>query len=193
MTNIIHPSAGNYFLDTEFFDPETPGFGIDFFSIGLVSESGLSFYGVSDEFDDDDYKGQWVYDNVISKLPPADERMDLDSIRAGLIDVFEAGPKRVDIWAKNGAYDFYVLSRFFPRQLDFKQALKDNYGIERVRFRDTNELLDVKPAHVILPKQDPATEHISIDDAKNERDCFLAIKAAFNHAPTTTTAPDPSP
>lgn len=195
MSNIIHPKAGNYFLDTEFFDPETPGFEIDFFSIGLVSESGQSFYGVSEEFDDDDYQGQWVYDNVIKKLPPADERMDLDSIRAGLLDVFEPGAKRADIWAKNGAYDFYVLSRFFPRQLDFKQALKERYGIERVRFRDTNELLDVKPAHVILPKQDEATEHISIDDAKNERDCFLAIKAAFANTPSIHTAQDfdPSP
>lgn len=183
MANIIHPTAGNYFLDTEFFDPETPGFEIDFFSIGLVSEGGRSFYGVSNEFNDEDYKGQWVYDNVINKLPPLEERMDMDSIRAGLIDVFEPGTKRVDIWAKNGAYDHYVLSRFFPRQLDFKAELKERFGIERVRFRDTNELLDVKPAHVILPVQTPETEHISGEDAHNEREVFLAIKKGFENMP----------
>tara|TARA_B100002003_G_C13996851_1_gene481406 strand:- start:555 stop:746 length:192 start_codon:yes stop_codon:yes gene_type:complete len=48
---------------------------------------------------------------------------------------------------------------------------------------DAGKLLDLKPAHLILPKQDPATEHISIDDAKNEREVFLTIKRAFEYQP----------
>jgi hypothetical protein len=180
MVNIIHPKAQNYFLDTEFFDPETEGFSIDFFSIGLVSESGKKFYGVSDDFNDEAYRGAWVYENVIQKLPPKAQRQDLKTIKAGLLSVFEAGAARVDIWAKNGAYDFYVLSRMFPRQLDLKAALKEKFGITRVRFRDTNELLDLAPDDLVLSDQDPATHHISIDDACHEREVFLTIKNAMD-------------
>ena len=186
MTNIIHPDAGNYFLDTEFHDPADPGFGITFFSIGLVSESGNSFYGVADDFDDEDpaYRDHWVYENVIKLLPPQEERIDLNAIQEGLLqNVFESGPKRIDIWAKNGAYDFYVLDRIFGGQKTFEDTLKDSFGIERVRRRDTNELLDMKPKQLILPSQNPATKHISIDDAKNEREVFLVIKDALENGP----------
>lgn len=179
MVSIIHADAQNYFLDTEFYDPETEGFGIDFFSIGLVSESGKSFYGVSNAFNDEAYRGAWVYENVIGKLPPKQERQDLQTIKSGLLSVFEAGASRADIWAKNGAYDFYVLSRMFPRQLDLKAALKEKFGITRLRFRDTNELLDRTPAGLILPEQDHATHHISIEDARHEREVFLAIKKSL--------------
>ena len=183
MANIIHPAAQNYFLDTEFFDPETQGFGINFFSIGFVSESGKKFYGVSNAFNDEAYRGAWVYENVIQKLPPKEQRQDLETIKTGLLSVFEAGAERVDIWAKNGAYDFYVMSRMFPRQLDLKKALQEQFGITRLRFRDTNELLDLAPKGLILPEQDPATHHISIDDACHEREVFLTIKNALSREP----------
>jgi hypothetical protein len=167
---------GVYFLDTEFADVPEEGFNIDFFSIGLVRRDGAEYYGVYDGIDAARYAGQWVAENVLAKLPPQAERHNLAAIREGLFKVFQPA-REIEIWAHNGSYDFYILSRLCGGLLNLRAELKARFGIERVVFRDTKELLAHRPAHVRLPVQDPATEHISIHDARQERAVYEALQA----------------
>lgn len=169
-------AKGVYFLDTEFADLPAEGFGIDFFSLGLVRGDGAEFYGVYDRIDEQKYKGSWVADHVLAKLPPQDSRQSLAQIREGILGLF-APAKEVEVFAHNGSYDFFILARLFGGQLNFRRELKERYGIERVTFRDTKELIAQKPAHVVLPQQDEASSHISINDARHERAVWQALTA----------------
>lgn len=170
-------ARGVYFLDTEFADVPQEGFGIDFFSIGLVRGDGAEYYGVYDRIDEARYAGHWVADHVLAKLPPQDQRHGLSAIREGILALF-APAKEIEVWAHNGSYDFFILARLFGGQLNLRRELKDRYGIERVTFRDTKELLANRPAQVTLPVQDPASEHISIADARQERAVYNVLMQA---------------
>src|SRR5690606_40287937 len=62
-------AAVRFFYDTEFIED---GVTIDLVSIGVVDETGRSFYAVSTEFDPGK-AGKWVREHVLDKLPkPAD-------------------------------------------------------------------------------------------------------------------------
>lgn len=167
-------AKGVYFLDTEFADVPQEGFGIDFFSIGLVRQDGAEYYGVYDRIDEARYQGHWVAEHVLAKLPPQEQRSTLSDIREGVLRLF-APAKEIEVWAHNGSYDFFILARLFGGQLNLRRELKERYGIERVTFRDSKELLAQRPAHVALPVQDPASEHISIADARQERAVYNAL------------------
>ena len=169
-------AKGVYFLDTEFADVPQEGFGIDFFSIGLVRHDGAEYYGVYDGIDEARYSGHWVADHVLAKLPPQDQRQSLSTIREGILNLF-APAKEIEVWAHNGSYDFFILARLFGGQLNLRRELKERYGIERVTFRDSKELLANRPAHITLPVQDPESEHISIADARQERAIYNALMA----------------
>lgn len=169
-------AKGVYFLDTEFADLPQEGFGIDFFSLGLVRADGAEYYGVYQGIDAQKYAGSWVAAHVLAKLPPQEARQSLAQIREGILGLF-APAKEIEIFAHNGSYDFFILARLFGGQLNFRRELQERYGIERVTFRDTKELIAQKPAHVVLPKQDEASSHISINDARHERLVWQALTA----------------
>jgi len=191
--------VSNYFLDTEFFDPTGDGFSLDFISIGLVAQHGdKEFYGVYDQINDDKYRGLWLHEHVISKLPPLEERMSLPQIRQGILETFESskpqsGRRQVDIWARNGAYDFFILCRLFEGMSALRQTLHQSCKIDRITFRDTKEVIRLLPSLFPWPEQNENTLHISIDDARNERDCFNSAMGFLDRraAAKTSLAPEP--
>jgi len=154
-------AADHYFLDTEFYDPSNDihprnepfvnmqgnrmTFALDFFSIGLVADDGKEYYGVIKDINEDAYRGHWVSTNVLAQLPPKAERRTLEQIGLGVLSVFRSPQNAqgcINIWARNGSYDNVVLDRIFSGQLTFHELLRERLGIERVKYRDTNELLN---------------------------------------------------
>ena len=171
----------NYFLDTEFHDPTSAGFSVDFISVGLVAEN-KEFYGVYDQINEEKYRGEWIEENVIRKLPPQNQRLSVEKIREGLLQTFHPA-KAITIWAHNGSYDFYILARIFGGQLAFRKALLKAHGIETITFRDTKEITRLLPQGYKFPVQEKATEHIAIHDARHERDVFYAASRYRPKAP----------
>lgn len=123
---------GRYWFDTEF--NETPA-GIEFISIGLVSDDGREYYAVSNAFDEAAACADpWLKENVIERLGEAGKpanRLSPQAILEGVI-AFLGQDRTVELWAYNNAYDVFLLCRLFG-------------GMDVIRSRyDTIEFFDVK-------------------------------------------------
>ncbi|KID28008.1 polyadenylate-specific 3'-exoribonuclease AS [Prauserella rugosa] len=145
-----------FFYDTEFIED---GVTIDLVSIGVVDETGRSFYAVSTEFDPGK-AGKWVREHVLDKLPkPADPAWrSRQRIRDDLLEFFGKPSDGIELWAWYAAYDHVALAQLWgpmpklPRQLPrFTRDL-------RQRWEDVG-----KPT---LPKA-PADAHDALADARH--------------------------
>ncbi|WP_253861826.1 polyadenylate-specific 3'-exoribonuclease AS [Prauserella halophila] len=154
-----------FFYDTEFIED---GVTIDLVSIGVVDESGRSFYAVSTEFDPAK-AGKWVREHVLDKLPsPADRAWgSRDRIRDDLLAFLGKPSDGIELWAWYAAYDHVALAQLWgamptlPRQLPrFTRDL-------RQRWEDVG-----KPA---LPKQ-PADAHDALADARHNLERWKVIE-----------------
>lgn len=166
------PELKRYFLDTEFCDPKKMRQPTELISVGLVNEDNREFYGVYKDIDPVwmAMEVPWLKENVLDKLPPVEEWLGQKALQEGVLSVFSES-KDVDIYARNGSYDFYLLCRLFGGMGELKQALNERFGIEKVSFRDTNELKRIF-GNAVVPPMDPAEEHISICDARQEKVVF---------------------
>ncbi|MBU0800795.1 MAG: 3'-5' exoribonuclease [Alphaproteobacteria bacterium] len=162
------PALGRYFFDTEFNEVIPERFGVDFISVGVVAEDGREYYGVHREFNKQAAAdNSWVSNHVVPKLPPEDTWVDLDTIRQGIVDLIQPA-HQVEFWAKNNSYDTFILCRLFGGMNGLRDALYKAKGIEKVIFRDSNDLRRNLnwPA---LPEQAEDTKHDALADARQEK------------------------
>jgi hypothetical protein len=167
------PELRRYFFDTEFIDTHDAGsFTTGFISIGIVNEAGTKeYHGVNLALDIvRATQNKWVNEHVMKKLPPVKEWEDISVIRKKILDTIEPAQK-IELWAKNGTYDNYILCRIFGGMGNLFETLKREKGIEKVEFRDGNELRRAygKPK---IPYQPAETQHHALHDAKYERTVF---------------------
>ncbi len=160
----------NYFLDTEF-DERTNAFSIDPISWGLVSETGKKYYGVSAAFNEAG-RFEGLQHHVIKKLPPQSDRKTHAKIRDDL-EAFIEPAKEIDIWAYNGATDFFVLYKLWDNQLAFRDALKARHGIEKVNFREMKEVSRMCTGLAMPVQSTP--DHVAVNDAAFELERYQAI------------------
>jgi hypothetical protein len=161
------PPLNRYFFDTEFVD-EGEDFSVDFISIGIVAEDGREFYGVSKDFNEAAHAdNEWIEEHVLRKLPPPEQRMSLKDMREKILDVIEPA-ETVEFWAKNGSYDNFILCRLFGGMAALRETLRQEKGIERVQFRDSNELRRAYGKADIEP-QNEEEAHVAINDVRQER------------------------
>ncbi|MAH04419.1 MAG: hypothetical protein ACTHPO_07405 [Alphaproteobacteria bacterium] len=157
-----------YFFDTEFLDPSADGFAIEFISLGIVAEDNRDFYGVYEGLDEQAcLKSAWVKANVMAKLPEKSKWVGLDDMRRGIIDLIEPCDK-VEFWAKNGTYDFYIMCRLFGGLSGLRDTLLQEKGIQNVRFCDSNDLRR-ELGYPQLPDADEADKHDALFDAQLEK------------------------
>lgn len=171
------PSLRRYFFDTEFVDT---GAGIknDFISIGLVSQEGEGYYGISAEFNIAAARNhKWVRKHVLDKLTHHSTWKSLENIRQEIIDAIEPA-REIEFWAKNGSYDNVFLCQIFGGMKSMRDTLYREKGIEKITFRDTKELLRIAEEPDI-PYMAEKDKHISINDAHQERRVFDACKKAL--------------
>lgn len=165
-------AAGRYFFDTEFLDRGGAGFGIDFISIGIVSEDNREYYAVHDATNPEEFAvaSPWLKENVLDKLPPRSEWQKLEDIRKGVLGFIEPA-KTAEFWATNGTYDNYCLCRIFGGMAELRQTLKDEKGIGKVVFRDMHELRRAY-GYARIKAQPEETKHIALEDARHDRKEF---------------------
>ena len=173
-------SKARYFLDTEFYDLPAEGFAVELISLALVSEDNREFYGVNQDFDEENCPHQWLQDHVIPKLPPQSDRISIQEIRQGVLDMIEPA-ETVEIWAKNGAYDDFILCRLFGGMGPLRRILEAEKGVKNLVFRDTNELRRIfgESSVPAMPEQE---KHDALLDARHEKQEFedWQKKAALN-------------
>ena len=105
-----------YFYDCEF-GRTAPD--LTLVSIGVVSEDGREYYGVSSEFDPLDVH-PWVRDNVLPQLPPASAWRPRSVLRTELADFLGAEPA---LWAWYGAYDHVALCQLWGAMPELPRAI----------------------------------------------------------------------
>lgn len=169
-------AVGRYFFDTEFNEKVPETFGVDFISIGVVTEDGREYYAVNRDFNRAAAaSNEWVARDVVAKLPPESEWVDLEAIRAGVMALIEPA-KTIEFWAKNNSYDNFVLCRLFGGMMNFRARLAAEKGVEKLYFRDSNTLREVL-GRPTLPEQAPETKHDALADARQERREYLYMMA----------------
>lgn len=106
-----------FFLDTEFIERgrEHP---IQLISIGIVDDSGRSFYAISSEFDPST-ASDWVMENVIRCLEPGSQvqRQSISEIAEGVMK-FVRGAYPFEFWGYYSDYDWVVFCQLFGTMMD---------------------------------------------------------------------------
>jgi hypothetical protein len=93
---------------------------------------------------------------------------------------------KVELWAKNGSYHNVLLCRLFGGMMNMQSFFKKELGIQKVKFRDLNELaMPVSPI-TSEPKVDEEKLHNSFYDACYQAEVIRWVEA--NAQPTMTLA-----
>lgn len=164
-----------WFLDTEF---NENGRTIDLISIGLVSETGESYYAVSSEFDRNACN-DWVKANVLPLLPPFDMLGNArgESIwkpRAEIADEIRAlvlrDDDRPEFWAYFADYDWVALCQLYGPMV----ALPKGFPFY---CRDLKQLMDERGVKKSMLPEQSGVEHDALADACWVRDAHAWIEA----------------
>jgi hypothetical protein len=144
-----------FFYDTEFLDD---GVTINFISIGIVREDGVTYYAVNADADwDRIHENSWLMANVVQQLPPKatwkPKTVIADEVRAFLL-----GSSRPELWAWFASYDHVVLSQLFGRMLDLPTGIP-------MFTNDLRSLIDLAGIRK-LPEQ-TVGNHDALEDAKH--------------------------
>lgn len=177
MNNRGRPPLRRYFFDTEFSDhPED--FSCELISIGIVDEKGREYYGISNKFNvAAASENRWVKEHVIDKLTAPESWVDIEEIRQRILDMIEPA-REIEFWSRNGAYDNVLLCQIFGGMGALFDTLRKEKGIEKVTFRDINELKRQAPDIKIKPLPGHKA-HIAVNDARHERYVFAVLTQAL--------------
>ncbi len=168
-----------WYLDTEFLED---GRTIDLISIALVSQDGaVEYYAGNAECDWDRIIAEpWLNENVVPKLPPfgaPDAPLNTTIVTSGrfwkpkaeigrdLLGLFSivrgvAMHGQPEIWADHASYDWVALCQIWGRMIDLPPGMP---------MFCMDLMQDLKQRGIRrsgLPKQDPATEHDALQDAR---------------------------
>lgn len=173
-----------YFYDTEFIED---GKTIDMISIGIVDETGRSYYAISTEFNAKK-ASKWVKDNVLAHLPPRHVNLSDVSVSPRLKEESLAWKSRLQIrnellhfinqdfglpefWAYYADYDHVALCQLFGTMMDLPHGWP-------MYTRDIKQLCD-SLGNPELPKQDEA-EHHALADARWNKKAFDFLMATVS-------------
>lgn len=164
-----NPSLRRYFLDTEFYPADGHSHLI---SLGLIGEhdKGPGLYAVDSAFNAAACKHEWINTHVVSKLDDAAPRMTKAQMADAIVAYVEPA-RRIEFWARNGSYDMYHLCQVFGDMGDLYRRMKEERGAKYTDFRDIDEVRRMA-GNVRLPKQPETQTHVSINDARWDRDQF---------------------
>lgn len=151
------------FHDWEFIDD---GKTIDPISVGMVKESGESYFAIFDGYDAEK-ADDWVRANVLTKLDPHFPRKSKAEIRS---EVFAfVGPDHPEFWGYYAAYDHVCLAQLFGPMHLFPSGWP-------------YLTLDIKQLCILLgdprlPKQDPRNEHDALSDALHNKHMYEFLRS----------------
>lgn len=156
-----------WYLDTEFLEN---GVTIDLISIALVSEDGHTEYYAGNLGCDWPrvVKDPWLNEHVVPHLPPHPNfafwkmKTEIRSEILSLFNIVRGVPSHgmPEIWADFASYDWVAFCQLYGRMIDLPSGLP-------MFCMDLMQDLRQRGIHrAELPKQDPATEHNALEDAR---------------------------
>lgn len=178
-----------YFYDCEFIED---GRYIDFVSIGIVAEDGREYYAVNRFASWERLrrtKFQWIRENVWKHLPTTGpEQLSLrihhpdvktKGVIAGEVRNFllhgetEDKLPPVELWADYPAYDHVALCQLWGSMMDLPDGIpmRTNDIIQLAESREISEKN--------FPKQDPATVHHALYDARHNARVYRFLNQTF--------------
>ena len=173
-----------YYMDAEFTELTLKQDGttlkpLDMISIGIVDERGREFYAVSNEFNRQ-AAGSLLFlkNEVLSKLPPDDERQSRADIRGGVLDFIGLDNARFYYWYL--PQDWMVFSDLMSDY--FLNMPKQIYPFGINLAQTWVELGQPD----ILPKMDTKQQHNALYDAKwlkRVHEKLLAYEATLQDKP----------
>jgi len=155
------------FFDTEFIED---GRTIDLISIGLVREDGAELYlesleGCARLRELAGPEWEWLHKNVEPKL--SGRLATVCGPRWWIADkVREFAGESPEFWAYYADYDWVALCQLYGRMIDLPAGWPKY-------CRDLKQVA----GNIKLPKQDPATEHHALEDARWTREAYLWLAA----------------
>jgi hypothetical protein len=150
----------NIFIDTEFIE-ET----MELISIGIVKDTGETYYAVSNEFNAEN-ASDWVKKNILATLDKTDAKSIKkirDEIKDFLLDVKE--PKFIGYFC---AYDYVLWSKIFGSFDDYPK----NYPMYFVDLKQDMDRMSF-PKN-LKPIND--NEHHALSDALHIREMYDLVK-----------------
>lgn len=149
----------NIYLDTEFIERPCT---IDLISIGLVKETGETYYAISDSFNNN-LANKWVMDNVISKLEPDLSRKSLLTIKDEIIEFI--GNDEPQFWGYYCDYDWVVFCWLFGSMIQ----LPNRYPMYCRDLKQELDRLSLDKKWIEKWVGFPQEEHNALEDAKWNR------------------------
>ncbi|MBX2834597.1 MAG: hypothetical protein KTR28_06465 [Micavibrio sp.] len=183
----------NIFLDTEYLSSRKPSYLNQTIpiSIGLVNEDASDLYRAGfkeawhKEIFDKITRDQWIYDNVLTKLPPPQDPVwkPFDEIRKGVIDFLKRNAaEKINIWVKgDNGIDNTIFISFFGDQNKMWRKLQVG-STKSVRIRNSLSLRKTFKKHASsweIQKICPSDErrvHEALYDAWLEQKVFKVYK-----------------
>lgn len=184
------PPLRRYFFDTEFNDGGDR-FSCELISIGVISEDGREYYGISNEFNLAAAAAiPWIKKHVIDKLDDPSKWVSVEKIRQRILAMIEPA-REVEFWSRNGSYDNVLLCQIFGGMGNLFETLRREKGVQKVTFRDIKELHRRAPEIRIRPKSEEGA-HVAINDARHERYCFEVLSHAIAFKKNPPQPPSPN-
>ena len=156
------------FLDTEFYED---GRTIQLISIGLVKESGETYYAVTPDGWRLAQSTRWLYENVLGGLtgPVWNEEL-VKGHRQIANEIVEFAGEAPEFWAWYGSYDWVVLCQLYGRMIDLPPGWP-------MYIRDFKQLVDEAEIELKQPESDD--QHNALHDAEWLRGEFLLKSPGF--------------
>lgn len=150
-----------FWFDTEFYEN---GRTIDLISIGIIAESGRSYYAETLEAETTASRSPWLIENVRPQLVGSPRKFDYQIAK----DIVEFMGDKPEIWAYYADYDWVVLCQLYGRMIDLPKGWP-------MYCRDVTQWCDMlgNPA---LPKQ-VEKEHNALADAMWTRSAWLFLQS----------------
>lgn len=153
-----------WYYDTEFLED---GKTIELLSIGLIADTGESYYAVNEDFPmvrgrADPFLKQHVLPKIGSAMFFRPRRKIAAQVQELLVSDVAGQP--VELWADFGAYDHVVLCQLFGRMVDLPK------GIPWFTHDLCQELRRLGVRRSDLPQGNPEDEHNALSDARVLRD-----------------------
>ena len=158
-----------FFFDTEFHEDKH---GIELISIGIVKESGDSYYAVNKSYDQNRATA-WLKENVVAKIEPANYsfpyyKSEVD-IRKDLLAFCD---EMLEVWGYCSAHDWYLLCRLMGGMMN------KPVHWPWVCFDIAQTLFEHNIQKTILPSYYQRHDvHNALADALWTRDAYLALQS----------------
>jgi hypothetical protein len=179
------------YYDTEFLED---GRVIDLISIGMIDEAGASYYAVNSQAPWPKIEAhEYVMRHVWPQLPltgydPRHRENPLSKHGRGILDRTDEavkprwviaeevkafilrGSEEPQLWADFSSYDHVVLAQLWGAMAELPPGIP-------MRTRDVRQEID-RHEGLVLPIQDPRTEHHALYDAQHARALHIAVLEA---------------